>query len=337
MDDLVTDFLAESRVELDRACDALARLRQGAPARPCLEEMLRGARYARTGAGAIGLVRISTLAGALEDHVTRLRGGEPMRPDTAHTLERALDRMRRLIAMVAATGAEPAGGDPDLEAALGEEGERRAALGPTREDPAPQHEADEVWAEIERGALLVAAQMRKAVQIGIDETARALPHSLVRALKRAIMLFMRHACVYSIEPEALRVSRGKRATAMLRITAMLVGREAVLAIGDDGQGLPLDRMRRRAELLNLLPKARAANLSDADAAALIFERALSTFGEGDGAHGLDLARHDVEALGGAVDVNTLHERGVTFIIRAPLHGGPLTKPRSGPRTAGAFP
>ncbi|WP_152643381.1 response regulator, partial [Anaeromyxobacter sp. PSR-1] len=103
----------------------------------------------------------------------------------------------------------------------------------------------------------------------------------------------------------------------IAVTAVLRGGEVEIAVEDDGAGLDLDAIRRRAERAGL-PEA-------ADARALarrVFlpgfttaPRVTEVSGQG---VGLDAVRAAVEALQGAVDVETRPGHGTRFVLVVPL-------------------
>ncbi|MGE3142068.1 MAG: ATP-binding protein [Hyphomonadaceae bacterium] len=234
---------------------------------------------------------------------------------------RAIDRIGRILTIAEAAGAEPQGGDPDLLEALSKEGEARArqqrlqahfpAADSTRQNAG-------AWCAVEMAAAAAAEQMGKTIAISIDAAARALPAELTLALRGPLSRVLRYCCIYGVEMEALRVARGKPAAGAVRVSALTVERDIVIAVSDDGAGLDLERLRARAAALKLLPRAAAANLPDGEAAALIFAPGVSSFGETSAEAGLDRAKAEIERLGGAVEVNSLRGRGTTFLIRTPL-------------------
>lgn len=306
MDDLFADFLAETRVELDRAQDALARLEQGAPADEALTQIKRGVETIRLRCAAIGFVRIAALGNGALALLERLHGAQTASPTDVRTLRRAVDRMARLIATLAATGAEP---NLDSEAPPEPANDHFSSSHPPAQDSA--------WAAIEAAFAQAAHLMSKHASLVIEPSARALPEAIVAIASAPLQRIVRYLCVYSIEPELVRNARGKPGAGTVRIAGLSVGAEAVLAISDDGAGINLQRLRRRATAMKLI--AANENLSDAAAAALIFAPNLSTLSEGDNESGMDRAKAMVEAAGGALEISTIEGRGATFLLRLPAH------------------
>ena len=91
---------------------------------------------------------------------------------------------------------------------------------------------------------------------------------------------------------------------------------------DDGGGIDLDRLRARAVEMGLLHADLAADLTPAQAAALLFQPGLSTAAavtevSGRGV-GMDAVRTTVESLGGSVEIETQRGRGTITRLRVPV-------------------
>jgi len=316
MDDLIADFLAETRVELDRVQDALARLEQGAPPANALEDIRIGVGAIRGQCAALGYARIAALAEGTQTLIHRLYTTGVVTPSDARTVRRAVDRIARLLATLAATGAEPAGADPDIAQALSEDGEAQRRQERVAIETAAQAGPD-AWGEIEAAGHAIAKQLSKSIAIQIEPSARALPYLTVTVATPAIERAVRYACAYGIEHELVRRARGKRAQGTVRVSALNIGDGAVIAVSDDGAGIDLPRLKQRAAALKLISQAEADALDDARAPELIFAPGLSTYGEGATREGLDTARAELARAGGAIEVSTIAGRGATFLIRLP--------------------
>jgi chemosensory pili system protein ChpA (sensor histidine kinase/response regulator) len=131
---------------------------------------------------------------------------------------------------------------------------------------------------------------------------------------------LRNAIVHGIEPRAARLAAGKPETGELLVQVSQQGNEVEIRFADDGAGLDLARIRAKAASLGLL--AIGEDVSDQDAAELVFEPGFSTADTltelaGRGV-GMDVVRSEARALGGRVDVETTPGRGAAFVIHLPL-------------------
>ncbi|WP_135465886.1 hybrid sensor histidine kinase/response regulator [Crenalkalicoccus roseus] len=134
MDDLLADFLTETNEGLAALDAALVRLERHPGDQGTLAEVFRIVHTVKGTCGFLGLPRLESVAHAAENVLGRWRDGTlPVTQAGISLTLRALDAMRGIVAGLEATGAEPAGDDAALIAALD-----AAAAG---EGPAPAPEA----------------------------------------------------------------------------------------------------------------------------------------------------------------------------------------------------
>ena len=100
------------------------------------------------------------------------------------------------------------------------------------------------------------------------------------------------------------------------------GGQVNIEITDDGAGLNLERIRRKAVERGLLSADQATRMSDRDAAQLIFapgfstaEKVTSVSGRG---VGMDVVKTNIEKIGGTIDLQSTLGRGTTIKIKIPL-------------------
>jgi chemosensory pili system protein ChpA (sensor histidine kinase/response regulator) len=131
---------------------------------------------------------------------------------------------------------------------------------------------------------------------------------------------IRNAIDHGIESEAERRRAGKPANGKITLSAAHEGSEIVLRFADDGAGLNIAAIRKKAIERGMM-KANA-NLSDDELIQFILMPGFSTAGKvtqlsGRGV-GMDVVHSEVKQLGGSITVDTRKGQGSTFIIRLPL-------------------
>ena len=131
---------------------------------------------------------------------------------------------------------------------------------------------------------------------------------------------IRNAIDHGIEPEAERKRAGKPANGKITIAASNEGSEIVIRFQDDGAGLDIAAIRRKAIERGLITAG--ANLSDDELIQFILVAGFSTAGKvtqlsGRGV-GMDVVHNEVKQLGGSITVDTRRGAGTTFIVRLPL-------------------
>jgi two-component system chemotaxis sensor kinase CheA len=147
-----------------------------------------------------------------------------------------------------------------------------------------------------------------------------LYRKMIEAIQDPLMHMVRNSIDHGIEATSKRVAEGKPAAARLSIRAAHEAGAVVIAITDDGAGLPTATIKAQAIAKGLI--AEDAVLSDPEIHELIFRPGFSTAEQvsevsGRGV-GMDVVQRNVHALHGRVDVHTLPGAGTTFRIRVPL-------------------
>jgi len=165
----------------------------------------------------------------------------------------------------------------------------------------------------------VSTDAGKPLQLNLVDGGLQIDRAILERLMGPLEHLLRNAAVHGIEDASERLAAGKQGIGQLRVQARHEGNEAVIRISDDGRGLDLEAIRRKAVQLGL---PGAANASEARLAELIFAPGLSTSphlstlaGRG---IGMDVVRAEVAALGGWMTVQSQPRQGVTLTLFLPL-------------------
>jgi two-component system, chemotaxis family, sensor kinase CheA len=119
MDDLLADFLAETTESLADLDLALVRLERAPQDAATVGLIFRHVHTIKGTCGFLGLVRLQRVAHAAESVLVRLRDGAlAATPEIVGAVFSACDAIERIVAGLAADGAEPAGDDAALIASL---------------------------------------------------------------------------------------------------------------------------------------------------------------------------------------------------------------------------
>lgn len=159
---------------------------------------------------------------------------------------------------------------------------------------------------------------------GADET---VDRRVAERLLDPCLQLVRNAVAHGIEPAPLRVARGKAPTGTLTLSARRARGRLVIAIQDDGAGVDLDDIRRRAVAAGF-PGAADPDLDEDALLSFLFLPGFSTregtdllAGRG---LGLDIARGAVQKLGGTLRLFTRPGEGFTARIDLPVESGVAT-------------
>ena len=142
-------------------------------------------------------------------------------------------------------------------------------------------------------------------------------------LKSPLIHLLRNSVDHGVEMPATRRALGKLARATITVGVRQLGRNQVeISVADDGSGIDVPSVVDAALKMGVLSPADATDLTDADAAALIYHSGLSTSpivtdlsGRG---LGMAIVREKVENLGGSVSVTSIRGAGSAFSIVVPL-------------------
>jgi two-component system chemotaxis sensor kinase CheA len=144
--------------------------------------------------------------------------------------------------------------------------------------------------------------------------------AVVEHVRDPLTHMVRNAIDHGIEPGDVRRARGKDPVGRVVLRAFHDAGSMVIQVEDDGAGLDREKIAAKAVALGLVPDA--ARVTDDDVARAVFEPGFSTAEKvteisGRGV-GMDVVRRNVEALRGAVSLESEPGRGTTVTIRVPL-------------------
>ncbi len=177
-----------------------------------------------------------------------------------------------------------------------------------------------VMEHLPRTARLLGEQLGKTIEVELLGTDLDLDRSILDRLNEPLLHVVRNAVDHGIEAPEVRVAAGKDEVGHISIAARREQDSIVIDVHEDGAGIDLESVRRRAVEAGLLHVGLAEDLPPQEVAALIFQPGIST---ADGVSavsgrgvGMDAVKATIESLGGIVELRT--ERGVgtttTFVV-----------------------
>jgi two-component system chemotaxis sensor kinase CheA len=179
-----------------------------------------------------------------------------------------------------------------------------------------------IWAQFPRTVRDVALSCGKQVAIEMEGKETELDKTIVEAIKDPLTHLVRNSVDHGIESPEERVKAGKNATGRLTLRAFHEGGQVNIEISDDGAGLNLERIRRKALERGLVTAEHAERMADKEVSNLIFLAGFSTASKitnvsGRGV-GMDVVKTNVEKIGGSVDVQSIQGQGTTVRVKIPL-------------------
>ncbi len=168
----------------------------------------------------------------------------------------------------------------------------------------------------------LARRAGKQIEFVLEGEETELDRSVIEEISDPLIHLLRNAVDHGIESPAERLSSGKPAIGVIRLTACHRESRIMLTVQDDGRGIDPDRIRRIAVERGLLPAEAASRLGDREALELIFVPGFSTANSvsdvsGRGV-GMDIVRTNIHKLNGQVSIDSSVGRGSRFNLELPL-------------------
>jgi two-component system chemotaxis sensor kinase CheA len=163
-------------------------------------------------------------------------------------------------------------------------------------------------------------EMGREVELLTEGADTELDKTVIERLNDPLVHLIRNGIDHGIEPPEARVSAGKPRAGSVRLSASQAGADILIEISDDGAGLDVEAIRRKAIERGLIDEQ--AQLSKEETFGLIFlpgfstaQRVTSVSGRG---VGMDVVKTSIDTLNGSVEVRSEKGQGTTILIRLPL-------------------
>ena len=160
----------------------------------------------------------------------------------------------------------------------------------------------------------------KQIKLDISGGSIEMDRGVLDRMTPAFEHLLRNCVGHGIEEPETRAAAGKAPVGSISIDLRHEGNDVSVAFRDDGAGLNIARIRDKAVAQGLI--APDAQLSDGEAANLIFMPGFSTASEITGLSGrgigMDVVRSEVNALGGRIETSTEAGKGTSFRMVLPL-------------------
>jgi two-component system chemotaxis sensor kinase CheA len=166
----------------------------------------------------------------------------------------------------------------------------------------------------------VSKELGKAIELKISGAETELDKTVVEKIGDPLLHLVRNAIDHGIEPDQVRLARGKPANGTVHLNAYHESGGIVIEVSDDGGGLNRDKILKKALAKGIVGPHQ--QLSDQEIYQLIFEPGFSTADQvtnlsGRGV-GMDVVKRNIEDLRGSVEIDSREGLGSTLRIRLPL-------------------
>ncbi len=173
---------------------------------------------------------------------------------------------------------------------------------------------------LQRVVRQVASELGKQVELVVGNAEGELDRSVLERMVAPLEHMLRNAVDHGLEAREVRLAAGKPEQGTIALNLLHEGADIVIEMTDDGAGVPLQAVRRKAIKRGLLDPQ--ANLSDHEILQFILRPGFSTAEKitqisGRGL-GMDVVHEEVKQLGGSMTIESAQGKGARFLIRLPF-------------------
>ncbi len=165
-------------------------------------------------------------------------------------------------------------------------------------------------------------KLDKKMELYMTGEETELDRTVIDEIGDPLMHLLRNAADHGLESSEERVAKGKSPIGSIYLDAYQDGNNVVIEVRDDGAGINVEKVRKKAVEKGALSADAADLMSDKEIIDLLFKPSFSTAEvitdvSGRGV-GLDVVKTKIEALGGDIEAKSKLGDGSNFIIRLPL-------------------
>ena len=165
-------------------------------------------------------------------------------------------------------------------------------------------------------------KLGKKMELYMSGEETELDRTVVDEIGDPLMHLLRNSADHGLESAAVRKERGKPEVGSIFLNAYQEGNNVVIEVRDDGNGIDVEAVRKKAIERGTITEEQAESMSEKEIIDLLFLPSFSTAKQvsdvsGRGV-GLDVVRSKIQSLSGEVEVKSKLGVGSTWIIRLPL-------------------
>lgn len=166
----------------------------------------------------------------------------------------------------------------------------------------------------------IAQELGKKVEFEVENAEGELDRTILERMVAPLEHMLRNAVDHGIEMPDVRKAAGKPIQGTIKLVLSREGGEIVLNLLDDGAGVNIVAVRKKAIERGLM--AEDATLSDHELSQFILHAGFSTAQKvtqisGRGV-GMDVVHSEIKQMGGSLDINSQQGKGSNFTVRLPF-------------------
>ncbi|HCR85128.1 MAG TPA: hybrid sensor histidine kinase/response regulator, partial [Alphaproteobacteria bacterium] len=178
------------------------------------------------------------------------------------------------------------------------------------------------WQKFPRLIRDLSNDLGKKITLKMEGEDTEIDRQMLEAIKDPLMHMVRNAADHGIEKIDERKKALKPEEGVVKLSAYHEGGQIVIKISDDGKGLNVESIKKKAIEKGLIRPEELETLSDKQIFQFIFkpgfstaEKVTSVSGRG---VGMDVVQSNIKNIGGTVEINSAYGKGSEFLIKLPL-------------------
>lgn len=165
-------------------------------------------------------------------------------------------------------------------------------------------------------------ELNKKINLQMYGEDTEVDRTVIDEIGDPLIHIIRNSIDHGIETPEKRVNLGKPKEGTVILKAFPDGNNVVVEVFDDGGGIDIEGVKRKAIEKEIITSQEADLLSEEEIKTLLFEPGFSTSDEvsdvsGRGV-GLDVVKSKIESINGSIEIESEANVGTRFIIRIPL-------------------
>ena len=179
----------------------------------------------------------------------------------------------------------------------------------------------QVWAKFPRLVRDISQECGKKVELVQIGAETELDRTLLEGIRDPLVHIIRNSVDHGIELPSVRLASGKRELGTVTLKSMHENGMVVIEITDDGAGIDISLVGKKALEKGLVSQEKLSKLSDREIIDFIYlpgfstkEKITNLSGRG---VGMDVVRTNVQKIGGSVDISS-SPKGTKLRLRIPL-------------------
>ncbi len=167
-----------------------------------------------------------------------------------------------------------------------------------------------------------ARQLGKEVELRVSGEEIGMDKSILLEVSDPLVHLLRNALDHGLEPPDERRRKGKPERGSIELRAIRTRNRVEVTVRDDGRGVDVESVRRRAVDLGLFQEDDSRRLSPSEIFACLFRPGFTTRTEASSLSGrgvgMDVVKSKVESLGGAIELVSAPGEGTEVRLSLPL-------------------